>query len=1181
MPRARRGSWRGLSGSKLPKYSHGTRQLDTRCPDTTSVCTPLPKNSGTHGIAHRLHCCPQLSLLAATKADEIVFLTSRMARQQRRQPSGPPPPPPLPPQQQPQQQQQQPPPPTATIAPFTTAAQIPIPQPFFHPNYVPTPVYNVQLSPQDIHPQSQPQFAVPTAQQAPLPSVVPPQHARPVNAQSPENVRLLKILDSIQDLGFDSLSESLLHLFASDDTAVKQRVAPFYSSAGGIGGLMEIFMKNKKARSNGGDEVALQWASKVLKEEFETGLVKGAVNTDVRVNSNEGRGRSTGEILRDGLENFDLAAIQQKCETKAPQLWKLLEILSSSDREVRENRGSISTAGGSPANSTAEHPAQKRRKTTDTGVSIPSNAPLTVTVLLLVLASSQVRNKFQKWLGLYLYAQGMRKGPLNSLRTLGIGSEGKVICDNVLRVMSDDTRKRLRTELGGLGVGHAATLKPGARGKRKSVTAQSEAPIPAVTGPNPLENKRQFAISNITYHLTPKDHLHADNFTPCATIPFITRLPVDTPILTRSMVRTSSIYRQENFLPVTLNLRELDSFSVSAPPNMPGYYGGYTFGPGAINPDPGYHAPTTTGEYYNYMPPTSAPNTESGPSRSCGSQGADGDYLKNMLMDDESNIFWKNQIRRNIWRAMKRLWPGIGEVLAENSVDEAGTRTENRDAADPIFTFNASVQEDDFLPLPSMKRVNANNITEQLSILDSVSDYLGFEINHLKGSSGDRLWLWSSNLESVQSLKFAKSTAAPDSVLHSILPILGLFDIRQHFLHELFKMHYGVTNDKDPASLCHHMNVLNRKFLIFGFAVTGQYAEGLVLHSLESHLINSILTVTKIRQNGPSTKEEAVGIIDTVYNTYFHPSVQSHTLDPEPDEVFNNHVTFMHHAIVYSVLLTSISTAHISSLMHVLAWLAIAFQGLAVPKSSPPATRNIARELMDLVIGLKFEYSPPLSRAILHTLIHPKPARYNQPLIATHPAAAQCPGAYQESDFTMKQILRQTKTIFDLRDNPKHDFFREMITPNIRTISTVVRNAEESLGTAMRTTNQWRTPAEAVDPDREIPRLVQELRESRVAERIPGGRKVASPAENMAKMGAETLRSAAWLEEFVKWGDHGGYTSKMPVGTADAASSSAGGAATSSSGNSGHAHSHSHGHGYSKKHKNLFFNEDFAFDWGL
>lgn len=81
-----------------------------------------------------------------------------------------------------------------------------------------------------------------------------------------------------------------------------------------------------------------------------------------------------------------------------------------------------------------QEPAPKRRKTDGLYpvMGPPSNPPLTVMVMLLLLASSQVRNKFQKWLGLYLYAQGVRKGPLNSLRTLGVGSEGKVIGDNGL-----------------------------------------------------------------------------------------------------------------------------------------------------------------------------------------------------------------------------------------------------------------------------------------------------------------------------------------------------------------------------------------------------------------------------------------------------------------------------------------------------------------------------------------------------------------------------------------------------------------------------------------------------------------------------------------------------------------------------------------------------------------------------
>lgn len=150
----------------------------------------------------------------------------------------------------------------------------------------------------------------------------------------------------------------------------------------------------------------------------------------MRANSTESRGRTTGEILKEGLESFDLIKVQRQCERKAPLLWRLLETLSSSDRERVESKVVID-----------ENPAPKRRKTDPgpvtaasggAGVGAPANPPLTVTIMLLLLASSQVRNKFQKWLGLYLYAQGVRKGPLNSLRTLGVGSEGKVIGDNGL-----------------------------------------------------------------------------------------------------------------------------------------------------------------------------------------------------------------------------------------------------------------------------------------------------------------------------------------------------------------------------------------------------------------------------------------------------------------------------------------------------------------------------------------------------------------------------------------------------------------------------------------------------------------------------------------------------------------------------------------------------------------------------
>ena len=135
--------------------------------------------------------------------------------------------------------------------------------------------------------------------------------------------------------------------------------------------------------------------------------------------------------MKEGLENFDLAKAQRQCERKAPLLWRLLETLSSSDRERVEAKALTASTRDEST------PLPKRRKT-DTGPTMapwsmmgaPSNPPLTVTIMLLLLASSQVRNKFQKWLGLYLYAQGVRKGPLNSLRALGVGSEGKVIGDN-------------------------------------------------------------------------------------------------------------------------------------------------------------------------------------------------------------------------------------------------------------------------------------------------------------------------------------------------------------------------------------------------------------------------------------------------------------------------------------------------------------------------------------------------------------------------------------------------------------------------------------------------------------------------------------------------------------------------------------------------------------------------------
>lgn len=151
----------------------------------------------------------------------------------------------------------------------------------------------------------------------------------------------------------------------------------------------------------------------------------------MRANSTESRGRTTGEILKEGLETFDLVKVQRQCERKAPLLWRLLETLSSSDRERVETK-----AAPPPADEQSQQPPAPKRRKTDPGPGVvglsSANPPLTVMIMLLLLASSQVRNKFQKWLGLYLYAQGVRKGPLNSLRTLGVGSEGKVIGDNGL-----------------------------------------------------------------------------------------------------------------------------------------------------------------------------------------------------------------------------------------------------------------------------------------------------------------------------------------------------------------------------------------------------------------------------------------------------------------------------------------------------------------------------------------------------------------------------------------------------------------------------------------------------------------------------------------------------------------------------------------------------------------------------
>jgi hypothetical protein len=97
-----------------------------------------------------------------------------------------------------------------------------------------------------------------------------------VSAQSSEHERLLYILDNMRTFGFSSLLDFILCLFESEDSAVKRRVSIFYSH-GGPGKLMETMLGNKRAREHGGDEAAVHWATVALKEEFESGLVKGSV----------------------------------------------------------------------------------------------------------------------------------------------------------------------------------------------------------------------------------------------------------------------------------------------------------------------------------------------------------------------------------------------------------------------------------------------------------------------------------------------------------------------------------------------------------------------------------------------------------------------------------------------------------------------------------------------------------------------------------------------------------------------------------------------------------------------------------------------------------------------------------------------------------------------------------------
>ena len=97
-----------------------------------------------------------------------------------------------------------------------------------------------------------------------------------LGAPSPEPLRLLAVLDSLKSLGFTSISDFLVRLFNSDDAAVRRRVSLFYTH-GGIRSVLEIFMNSKRARENGGDEVAVSWAGGVFKDEFDAGLVKGGV----------------------------------------------------------------------------------------------------------------------------------------------------------------------------------------------------------------------------------------------------------------------------------------------------------------------------------------------------------------------------------------------------------------------------------------------------------------------------------------------------------------------------------------------------------------------------------------------------------------------------------------------------------------------------------------------------------------------------------------------------------------------------------------------------------------------------------------------------------------------------------------------------------------------------------------
>lgn len=775
----------------------------------------------------------------------------------------------------------------------------------------------------------------------------------------------------------------------------------------------------------------------------------------------------------------------------------------------------------------------------------------------------------------------------------------------VLRVISDDMKKKLRDEMGKTGmVAHTASgTRSQSRRNRKS-SANTQEPSSA-EDTNLLDGKRQFAISQVTYLHSAKDYLRADSFSPCATLPFIIRLPEDLPVLTKSMIKTSSSFRRQRFscnpTPAT------EGSSGAAQPPL-GLYG-ENYSANGFNATCEYDSSTPHTDLFS---PTLGSTGSDWPGRQGQNSPAACELgIKSLLGDDpESQCFWRNRIRRGIWRAMKRLWPAIETLVSEKDVDvlppgpdgEAPNNVAKETPSVPSgFGKTDGLVENELVPLPAMKRVDAKNQDEQLSVLDEVTNFLGFDKNILKGASNDRIWLWAGNLETVTTLRTAKATAPPDSVLHNIFPVLQLFDIREHFLRELLKQHYGISNDKDAGSLCHHMHIMKRKFIIFGFSVTGFYAEGLMLNSMESRLIASILTVTDRRENGPDTREGVLEIVDNVYKRYFEPATPRPQEPGARDDTFENHVVFIRHAIVYSTFLDAIATGDTSSLLRCLTWIAVAFQALA----PAPPSRALANEVMELVVGLHHEFARPLARAVLKSLLIARPSapsndndHHHQhpppllPAIATHPAAVREPpgAAWLEVDFAMKAVLRQAKELFDCRMNPKIDFFKEVLTPNIGLITRVVRNAETALGTAGRAATQWKSPSETVDPDKEIPRVVQELREARVAEWLPG-RRANSVADDLGRKGVDRVLSPNWAEAFYRRGD--GFRSDEPLEEPVSAPAGGGGAAAAAGGGDAPAGTaaaattatvaagNGPATGHVKGKRNMFFNDDFAFDWGV